>query len=293
MSQTKTVVKLYVYCCTTKAKLVEELLDTSAVAKLEEKIQHLIDSGLATVGETREQLLHQQSRGDDAAFAFECPNHAHNFAQAVHKETINYNSGKTFELAKIWFRVGVANGELDVDKMTGKVMIAAARLETAAQPGELLIDKATFDKIDEQLKDNYEPGEIAYGKQEGEKYSVRRWKVVPKALFLELILKNNEILSQAINKYEDNSQSIKKRFDILNNYKLLHDGFQNLEVLIETFKNLGDSSGENIDQSTVNLIVVNDKILRQKIESISEILDLEKVQQELGKDIVSRWKSFS
>ena len=71
-------------------------------------------------------------------------------------------------MAKRWFRIGCATGQLhqeprnDSESIAGIVIANAYRLEAQAKPGELLIDVATYDALTSEQKENYSNQTFVY-----------------------------------------------------------------------------------------------------------------------------------
>ena len=289
-SKIKTVVELDMVGYSDIARELQENLDVSVVAILNEKIQEFVDVGLEAVNKTREKVV-KATNGDNAVIVFENASDAHLFAKAVHEYTQNYNAQREGLSAKRWFRIGCATGELNEGGVQGVgiVIATAYRLEAEAKPGQLLIDTETYDALAAEQKKHYSDVEQVSGKRD-EKFRVRRWEIVPRVLFLGLMAQENFQLRHAVDRYENDFQSIKEIISSLGNYKSLHDSFQELEELIGTLKSNEPARSLRIDNNVVKQLVSSGRRLKKIIDKISPILKLVELKQELGSQRVVNWK---
>ena len=168
----KTVLELDLVAYSDIARVLEESTGPETVASLNDQIRGFIDKGLATVGLTRETTV-MLSTGDGAIVLFDNANEAHNFAGGVHDATRVRNEALRLPSSKRWFRSGAATGNIAVRRrenggwdIAGVTIADAVRLETAALPGELLIDVATYETLDRSLRARYSDEEQIAGKRD-------------------------------------------------------------------------------------------------------------------------------
>jgi class 3 adenylate cyclase len=178
----KTVVELDLVGYSDISRALEENLDTEIVARFNDQIQRFVDAGLAATEAKREQVV-MATTGDGAILAFTDSADAHRFALAVHRAAETHNTSRSAASAKRWFRIGAATGDLyqrprnGKQEIAGMVIVRAVRLESAAQPGELVVDAATFNSLPLEYQAAYGQEESVLGKRE-ETFAARRYKVV-------------------------------------------------------------------------------------------------------------------
>ncbi len=176
----KTVLEIDLYSYNDIATFIEENLDVAAVKAFEDQIQQFVDYGLKAVNLRRDDVV-LGTAGDNAVLIFDDANTMHRFAEAVHQATVIHNRSRTVELAKRWFRMGAATGIVEFDpskrRIVGITTARAVRLEAASGKGQLVVDLATFDALQEDLRNVYGIEEIIEGKRE-ERYKVRRCTLI-------------------------------------------------------------------------------------------------------------------
>ena len=188
----KTVLEIDLYSYNDIATFIEENLDVAAVKSFEDQIQQFVDYGLKEVDLRRDDVV-LGAAGDNAVLIFDDATTMHRFAEAVHRATLIHNRSKTVELAKRWFRMGAATGIVELDfskrRIVGITTARAVRLEAASGKGQLVVDLATFDALQEDLRKFYDAEEIIEGKRE-ERYKARRCTLinVPEVLPAETAL---------------------------------------------------------------------------------------------------------
>jgi class 3 adenylate cyclase len=162
------------------ATFIEENLDVAAVRSFEDQIQQFVDYGLKAVNLRRDDVV-LGTAGDNAVLILDDANTMHRFAEAVHHATVIHNRSKTVDLAKRWFRMGAATGIVEVDpskrRIVGITTARAVRLEAASGKGQLVVDLATFDALQDDLRTVYDVEEIIQGKRE-ERYKARRCTLI-------------------------------------------------------------------------------------------------------------------
>ena len=176
----KTVLEIDLYSYNDIATFIEENLDVAAVKAFEDQIHRFVDCGLKAVGLRRDDVV-LGTAGDNAVLIFDDATTMHRFSEAVHRATLIHNRSKTVELAKRWFRMGAATGIVEYDpskrRIVGITTARAVRLEAASGKGQLVVDLATFDALQEDLKRVYGEEEIIEGKRE-ERYKARRCTLI-------------------------------------------------------------------------------------------------------------------
>ena len=176
----KTVLEIDLYSYNDIATFIEENLDVAAVKAFEDQIHQFVDCGLKAVGLRRDDVV-LGTAGDNAVLIFDDATTMHRFSEAVHLATLIHNRSKTVELAKRWFRMGAATGIVEYDpskrRIVGITTARAVRLEAASGKGQLVVDLATFDALQEDLKRVYGEEEIIEGKRE-ERYKARRCTLI-------------------------------------------------------------------------------------------------------------------
>jgi len=170
----KTVVHVDLVGYSTICDNLEQSLDVSSVAQLNEQIRSFIRVGINAVEAQWDQTV-MATAGDSATLVFDSPQDAHRFAQAVHDETRAHNASRTHPIAKRVFRSGAATGELNMrPKLSGGFEIAgmtinrATRLEARSMPGGLLIDETTYAGLSDEQKNRYGAKTVVPGKRDEE-----------------------------------------------------------------------------------------------------------------------------
>lgn len=167
-----TVVELDLVEYSSISAVLQESLGPEAVLPLNQQIQEFINQALQSVGVSRSDSV-MSTTGDGAILLFEEAHIAHQFARTIHNLTQQHNKGKSHRSGFRLFRIGAATGTITLQPLpTGGFDIAgitiaiAVRLESAAKPGEFVVDKATFDILPDQLKTQYGPEELIRGKRD-------------------------------------------------------------------------------------------------------------------------------
>src|SRR5260370_1041357 len=176
----KTVLEIDLYSYSDIATFIEEILDVAAVRSFEDQIQQFVDCGLKVVNLRRDDVV-LGTAGDNAVLILDDANTMHRFAEAVHQATVIHNRSKTVDLATRWFRMGAATGIVEFDpskrRIVGITTARAVRLEAASGKGQLVVDLATFDALQDDLRRVYDVEEIIEGKRE-ERYKARRCTLI-------------------------------------------------------------------------------------------------------------------
>jgi class 3 adenylate cyclase len=174
----KTIVELDLEASTDVASSLEEHLSATSSLRFREQIQSFVDAGLETVGLSRKHAV-MKDTGDGGILAFDQPDVAHRFSEAVHQACNAHNQAKSVIKAKRWFRIGIATGDLalpgsgSIHAAAGSVIARAVRLETAAHAGEILADADTYSALPHELQVKYGSEEQVVGKR-NERFSARR-----------------------------------------------------------------------------------------------------------------------
>jgi len=180
----KTVVELDLVGYSTISQNLEQGLDVSTVAQLNQQIQSFVDAGLKATNASRDKSV-MATTGDGAILVFDSSTDAHRFAQAVHETTREHNRKRQQPLAKRVFRIGVASGEIIMQPkpgggfdIAGTTIANAVRLEAKARPGGLLVDNVTFEALQPEQKEYYGPKQIVAGKRD-EEFEAYAWQSNP------------------------------------------------------------------------------------------------------------------
>ena len=193
-----------------QAKLVHSVIGPSGLEDLNNQIREIIDQCLKIVGEDSllfwalVKVIDEDSshtiatpnqdkdyavsrRGDDAVIVFSDAAFAHKFASVLHRHTEELNEERKRQEQVLWyFRIACGRGGF-IQPEDGSysqdpaswAKAVAARLCPKAQPGEFLIDPATFEKLPDDLKKCYGGEEEVGGKDNGEdSFLCHRWTVV-------------------------------------------------------------------------------------------------------------------
>ena len=168
----KTVVEVDLVGYSSISNNLEESLDVSTVAQINQQIQSFIEVGLKAVKASREETV-MSLTGDGAILVFDSAQQAHLFAEALHRATQEHNQTRKEQLAMRVFRSGAASGEISMKRkagggydIAGSTIARAVRLEAKALPGGLLIDKATFEALPSDKQQQYGTKEIVSGKRD-------------------------------------------------------------------------------------------------------------------------------
>jgi class 3 adenylate cyclase len=175
----------------TLARMLEENMGSGAVADLNRQIQTTIQGALKHLPSPRTYNKAAET-GDGAILLFESPQDAHCFAEQLHLNAEKLNRSRTEESAMRRFRVGISTGEVTREdenedgtrqqtrnsRYAGMAISNAVRLETAAEPGETIIDLPTFALLPEGDRRSYGEETAVPGKR-AEVFRVRRYRVSP------------------------------------------------------------------------------------------------------------------
>jgi tetratricopeptide (TPR) repeat protein/class 3 adenylate cyclase len=162
------------------ARMLEENMGAPAVAELNRRIQDLIQEALAPLPSCSYTLI--AKTGDGALVLFEDAPCAHQFAVELHQCAARHNTARSDKSAQRSFRIGIASGDITVleeppaaPEYAGITIANAVRLETAAKPGEIVVDLPTFNKLPAEVQSSYSSEATVHGKRE-ESFRVRKWR---------------------------------------------------------------------------------------------------------------------
>jgi class 3 adenylate cyclase len=187
----KYIVDLDLFSYSDISNYLEQSLGARAIQVLNKQIQGFVVQALKRVGERLEHLPIART-GDGAIIAFDSVTAAAGFAEAVHIVAEEHNEGKSLDVARRHFRVGVAKGEIILEgeytpggelknySMSGTAISKAVRLEASACTGEVLICVDTYEDLSEQMREQYGSSETIKGKRK-EIFQAHRRKVVEPA----------------------------------------------------------------------------------------------------------------
>ncbi len=167
----------------TLARLLEQNTGAAAVSDLNRQIQAIVERALGSLS-SPEDFSRVAETGDGAILVFHSPTNAHLFAEQLHIAAERHNRARTEQSATRHFRVGIATGEVSREdgvngssRYAGIAISDAVRLQTAAQPGETLIDSPTFAVLAEEERCQYGAETTVHGKR-SETFRVRRYRVI-------------------------------------------------------------------------------------------------------------------
>lgn len=198
----RTVVVLDLVRYSEKARMLQQTLGAPAVAAFNARIQGFVDAGLAAVSIDREQAV-IKTTGDGAILRFVHADEAHRFAEGVHAACLNHNAERPGPQGRMDFRIGAATGEVASwgtggADLGGMAIAEATRLESAGKPGQLLIDRTTFQNLSPILRARYGRAKSVHVKRDrieayacdmcGEPPRSMRWLVVASAAASLLVI---------------------------------------------------------------------------------------------------------
>jgi len=169
----------------------EQSLGARAVQVLNQQIQNFVNKALQKVGAWIDQVPMVKT-GDGAILAFDSAMVAARFAENIHLAADEHNEGKSVEVARRHFRVGVSKGEIIIEQeytpsgelrsynMAGTPIATAVRLESSCRTGEVLICANTYADLPEEIRSQYGAEESVKGKRQ-ETFLAHRRKVVEPA----------------------------------------------------------------------------------------------------------------
>ena len=159
---------------------------------IEERVNPCIEAALKSLGKNRKEVQNSTSQGDDFEAVFDSAQEAHHFAVEFHKKAQEINDTKDLENAKFWFRIAAVTAKLSketnglyygedrgISILKGDPFVKLKHLQQKAQPGGLLIDEETFEKLlHPELKLQYEvhPIEIPDKHNYRKNFAARNWK---------------------------------------------------------------------------------------------------------------------
>ncbi len=181
VSQTVVVVDMVGY--STLARLLEENTGAPAVAQLNRQIQSMIQHALGLLSAPGKHSTMSHT-GDGAILLFDRAQDAHCFARLLHEIAQRHNQSRSEHSATRWFRIGIATGEITRLNLeaedcgyAGITIANAVRLEGAARPGEIIVDRTTFASLSPAMRALYAAESVVRGKR-AEVFRVRRYRVV-------------------------------------------------------------------------------------------------------------------
>lgn len=190
--QIKFIVDLDLFSYSDISYHLEQSLGARAVQVLNQQIRNFVASALETVGARIEQMP-ITGTGDGAILAFDSVEPAIWFAEAIHHAADKHNQGKTTNIARRHFRVGISKGEIILEQeftksgefkqyhMAGTPIAIAVRLESNSRTGEVLICSNTYADLPEEMRSQYGQQETVKGKRT-ETFLAHRKKVVEPVL---------------------------------------------------------------------------------------------------------------
>ncbi len=195
----KTVVVIDMVGYSSVARLLEENTDSAIVVQLNDQIRGFVKQALDAQEPSGNQLVAQT--GDGAILVFNRAEDAHVFGEKLQTIAFDFNLTRSERTAHRWFRVGVCTGEVTIrtgatglSEYAGTTIANAVRLEEAARPGEVLIDRASYVALGVKSQSRYQQEETIRGKRE-EVFQVRRYPVaIPRKTSAEGRLRRRSVV---------------------------------------------------------------------------------------------------
>ena len=178
-------------------KELEQQLDVTAVAAVNQQVKDLIFRALAAAGVTPAGLPYKGT-GDGAIIVLDTVDQGHQFAEHLHLEADKHNRFKDVPLARRHFRVGMwagaillqpqqgAAGELVGFDFAGTSIANAVRLEGACKTGEVLVGSDVWASLPPEVRVQYGAEEVVKGKR-SEEFRAHRRRVTPPASWDEAV----------------------------------------------------------------------------------------------------------
>jgi tetratricopeptide (TPR) repeat protein/class 3 adenylate cyclase len=164
------------------ARMLEENISSLSVAELNRQVQSFMTQSLSALSDPASFRV-IATPGDGIIVLFDSADDAHSFGYQVQVLAREHNRRRTQTTAERWFRVGIATGEVtitDCDDLlpqyAGAVIATAVRLESAANPAEIVIDASTFALLSNRLQLLYDHECIVRGKRK-ETFRAHRLRV--------------------------------------------------------------------------------------------------------------------
>lgn len=170
------------------AGYLEEMLDVDATHSLQLNIKSLVSSALAQLNFNGSEIP-SKFTGDGMIMAFPDAVKADEFSEQLQMEAALYNRGKSIELAKRHFRIGIysgplmlipctsTRGEVLYTEMSGTAIGRATRLEGSCNTGGVLVCEQTWAQLGVR-QTLYGTVELISGKEHEEPIKAYRRKVV-------------------------------------------------------------------------------------------------------------------
>jgi hypothetical protein len=152
-------------------KELEQQLDVTAVAAVNDQVQQLIGLGLAAASIPPGRPPYK-STGDGAIIVLDTPDEASRFGEKLHQAAESRNRGRDVHLAQRHFRVGMWPGKIllrpeshgkgypTTFDFAGTAIANAVRLEAACRTGEVLIGSEAWADLAPDVRRLYGPATI-------------------------------------------------------------------------------------------------------------------------------------
>jgi formylglycine-generating enzyme required for sulfatase activity/class 3 adenylate cyclase len=174
MLDVRTLVRLDGEKYTELVRIIETATDAEITSALNRNIKRkFIDNALQNIGQNTAYIIRME--GDGALIRFDTADEAHKFVVTLHHLSARENITRP-EQSKIWFRIGCATGEIDLDTNDGYLNAIVYRLEPKAKPGGILINSQMYNELSFDFQCQYDVEEIIDGKRIDERFYARRWK---------------------------------------------------------------------------------------------------------------------
>lgn len=175
----KAIVSLDLYKSSLITDDIEGQIGEIGLPQLEKQILSFIQVGLDCVKiKIKESLISMQ--GDGCILMFDTAEQAHQFAESVQLATQQHNGSRRIEGHCRWFRIGAATKTIYFEKKKpySSAIAHAVRLQSAANPGGILIDVPTYATLPLELQDLYGEMEVVCGKEHEETFEAYRYQFI-------------------------------------------------------------------------------------------------------------------
>jgi len=206
-------------------RTLEENLGSGAVAELNDQIQRFIVDSINAFGKSDDCIL--KTTGDGAILQFDSVELAHSVAERIHRASANYNKKRTEFIAKRYFKIGIATGDVTYQVLpggqldfAGLAVSNAVRLESACAPGQILMDPESFGLLPLSCQGAYGPEELVRGKRT-ETFRAHRYSVI----------KDVDAASRQVSQASDAGSSDHRV--LIEQLRQLGNGLDELSILIE------------------------------------------------------------
>lgn len=170
--------------------ILEDILDSRVVFKLNEEIEGFVRDCLSEVDPRPEDIVNEP-RGDGAIMIFPDAERALDFAEFLQQQSHLKNQAVAVPAHRKFYRIGVSSGKLSLLKIrnrsgriiryrfAGTVVGRAVRLETGANTGAIMICEDTWGMISAERRERYTSLKQVPAKRHEKDIAAREWQIVP------------------------------------------------------------------------------------------------------------------